>query len=77
MVISAIGSVETWLSLQDRINEPIAASVVAGSTDESRHAFKNFNYTEVMIDLTAWFIRHREQKITCSFFASEIFDKIL
>ncbi len=50
------------MSLQDGVVYPVAPGVVAGSMDESQHAFKNFNYTEVMIDLAAWFIRHREQK---------------
>jgi hypothetical protein len=61
-VVFTLGLTETWMSLQDGVVYPVAPGVVAGSMDESQHAFKNFNYTEVMIDLAAWFIRHREQK---------------
>ena len=60
VVVFTLGLTETWMSLQDGAVYPVAPGVVAGSMDESQHAFKNFNYTEVMSDLTAWCIRLRE-----------------
>lgn len=60
VVVFTLGLTETWMSLQDGAVYPVAPGVVAGSMDESQHAFKNFNYTEVMNDLTAWCIRLRE-----------------
>jgi hypothetical protein len=60
VVVFTLGLTETWVSLQDGAVYPVAPGVVAGSMDESQHAFKNFNYTEVMSDLTAWCIRLRE-----------------
>lgn len=60
VVVFTLGLTETWTSLQDGAVYPIAPGVVAGSMDESKYAFKNFNYTEVISDLTTWCIRLRD-----------------
>jgi hypothetical protein len=60
VVVFTLGLTETWMSLQDGAVYPVAPGVVAGSMNESQYEFKNFNYTEVMSDLTVWCKRLRE-----------------
>jgi len=60
VVVFTLGLTETWMSLQDGAVYPVAPGVVAGSMNKTKYVFRNFNYTEVVSDLTAWCIRLRD-----------------
>ena len=52
--IFTLGLTEAWRSTLDGAVFPLAPGVVAGEMDEQRHAFVNFDVTEVVADLEAF-----------------------
>ena len=60
VVVFTLGLTESWMSRQDGAVYPIAPGVTAGSMDESKYEFKNFDYSAVSVDLTAWCLRLRD-----------------
>lgn len=59
VIVFTLGLTEAWISRQDGAVYPIAPGVVAGTMNQSKFSFKNFNYDEVKSDLKAWCVRLR------------------
>jgi hypothetical protein len=60
VIVFTLGLTESWMSRQDGAVYPVAPGVTAGSMIESRYEFKNFDYSEITVDLMAWCLRLRE-----------------